>query len=191
MQKEKDTLVDPASVTVLSPIDKETADWASCSHDTSADLPLPQPFFRKELQEMDEKWSIRMARLEALLTLGHRPSLKPSFSPVEHQPPTGALFQTPFLLSTVPSSQASPASCPDRMQANKSLDMPSPLENLYPDSDPELVLAQLSLVSDTVSSVGPLSVSAQELYHLNSMKRERFVTQRINQIRILVTRILL
>ena len=69
---------------------------------------------------MDEKWSIRMVRLEALLTLGHCPSPKPSFLPVkvlvEHKLPTGALSQTAFLLSAVSSSQASPASGLDRLQ---------------------------------------------------------------------------
>ena len=117
-QKERDSLVDPASVTVLSPVDhgKSTL-GASSSHNTSEDLSLPQPSFRKELQELDEKWSVRMARLEALLTIGHRPSPPATFSPVkvsvQHGPPAGALLQAPFLLSTVPSSQAAPASGPD------------------------------------------------------------------------------
>ena len=119
---------------------------------------------------MDKKWSIRMAGLEALVTLGHRPSSRPSFSqvkaPVEHQPLTGPLSQTPFLLLAVPSDQASPASGPDGVQANKSLDMSSPLENLYPNNDPEPVFAQPGLVSATVSSAGPLPVSAWEVIPL-------------------------
>ena len=93
--------MDPSTVTILSPVENEGIDQAATSHNYLSDLCLPQPSFHKELQEMDEKWTIRMARLEALLTLGHRPSPKPSFSlvkaPVEHQPPTGALSQTPFL----------------------------------------------------------------------------------------------
>ena len=47
------------SVTVLSQVEHEDTDHAS-SHNTSVDLSLPQPSFRKELQEMDEngpsKW---------------------------------------------------------------------------------------------------------------------------------------
>ena len=51
-----------------------------------------------------------MARLEALLTVGQRSSQQPYFSPVKvpvaHQPPAGALSQTPFIQSSVPSGQA-------------------------------------------------------------------------------------
>ena len=122
-QKEKDTLVDPSTVTVLSPVENEGVDQATTSHNTSSELSLPLPSFCKELQEMDEKWSIRMATLEALLTLGYSPSPKPSFSPVqapvEHQPPTGALSQNPLLPSAVPSGQAGPASVLDGVQTNK------------------------------------------------------------------------
>ena len=79
---------------------------------------MPAPSFRKELQDLDEKWSVRMARLEALLTVGQRPpSQQPFFSPVKvplaHQVPAGALSQTPFIQSSVPSGQAGPASSPD------------------------------------------------------------------------------
>ena len=97
-QKSKDTLVDPTSVTVLSQVEHEDTDHGS-SHNTCADLSLPQPSSRKELQDLDEKWSIRMARLEALLTLGQRPTPQPSFSPVKepvvHQPLAGALSHKP------------------------------------------------------------------------------------------------
>ena len=48
MQKELESLVDPAAVTVLSPVDNEN------SNNTSEDLSLPQLSIRKELQEMDE-----------------------------------------------------------------------------------------------------------------------------------------
>ena len=53
-QKEKDTLVDCASVTVLSQVEHKDTDFASSSHNTSADLSSPQPFFCKELLEVDE-----------------------------------------------------------------------------------------------------------------------------------------
>ena len=59
-----------------------------------------------------------MARLEALLTIDQSPASRPSFSPMKapvvHKPPAGALSQTPFLISTVPSGQAGPASGSDR-----------------------------------------------------------------------------
>ena len=77
-----------------------------------------------------------MARLEALLIIGLRPASQPSFSPVKasvaHKAPAGSLSQTPFLLSTVPSGQAAPASGPDRTPSStiSSVDMVSPLENL-------------------------------------------------------------
>ena len=172
-QKDKDTLVNPASVTILSPVDNKGADQAT-SHNTSSEFSLPQPSFCKELQEMDEKWSIRMARLEGLLTLGHRPSPKPSFSLVialvKHKPLTGALSQTPFLLSPVPSSQASLASGLDGIQTNKSLDMSSPLENLYPDTDLEPVFAQPGPVSLSVPVADPLLVTAQDVIPLEQFE---------------------
>ena len=136
------------------------------SHNTSADSPLPQPSFCKELQDLDVKWSIRMAMLEALLTLGQRPTPQPSFSPVKapvHQPPAGALSQTPFLLSSVPSGQAAPASGPDRAQNSTSLDMSSPLENLYPEADPEPVFAQPGLASAVEPSSSPCLVPARDV----------------------------
>ena len=80
-QKTKETIVDPSSVTVLSQIEHEDVDQASSSCNTSAELSLPS--FRKELQEFDNKWSIRMARLEALLALGQCATPQPSFSPVK------------------------------------------------------------------------------------------------------------
>ena len=78
---------------------------------------MPHTSFKNELQELDEKWSIRMAHLEALLTIGHCPSPQASFLlvkvPIEHGSPAGALSQAPFLLSAFPSGQAPPASGPD------------------------------------------------------------------------------
>ena len=48
-----DLLVDPSSVTVLLPVDYDKSLGAS-SHNPSEDLSLPQPSFKKELQEVDE-----------------------------------------------------------------------------------------------------------------------------------------
>ena len=109
-----------------------------------------------------------MARLEASITLGQRPSPQTSFSPVkapvQHGPPAGAISQTPFLLSAVPSGQASPASSPDRTKTSSSLDMTSPLENLYPENDStELVFAQPGPVSTAEHVSDPLPVSAQDV----------------------------
>ena len=153
-QKERDSLVDPSSVTVLSPVDHDKSLGAS-SHNTSEDLSLPQPSFKKELQELDEKWSTRMARLEPLLTIGHRPSpstatFSPIKVPLQHGPPACAISQAPFLLSSVPSGQAAPASGPDgalTTVATTSVRMTSPLENLYPNIDSEPVFSQPSLVA--------------------------------------------
>ena len=157
-QKSKDVLVDPSSVTVVSHVEQEGADRPS-SVNSSMDLSLPTPSFRKELQDLDDKWAVRMARLEALITMGPRPSpQQPAFSPVKvpvpHLPPEGALSQTPFLQSSVPSGQAGPASGPDGTQTTTSTDlnMVSPLENLYPDTDQERVFLQPGPVASAVSS---------------------------------------
>ena len=116
-EKSKETLTDPTSITVVAQVESQDMEPAVSSHESSTDLSLPQPSFRKELQELDEKWSVCMACLEALLTIGHHPASQPSFSPVKalvvHKPPAGSLSQTPFLLSTVPSGQAGLASGPD------------------------------------------------------------------------------
>ena len=108
-KREHEALVDPSSVTVLSSVDQDKSVGASSSLNTSEDLSLPRPSFMKDLQDSDEKWSLRMARLEALITMGQRPR-HATFSlvkaPVSHAPPAGS--QTPFLLSAVSSSQASP-----------------------------------------------------------------------------------
>ena len=116
------------------------------------------------------KWSTRMARLEALLTIGHRPSpstatFSPVKVPVQHGPPAGALSQAPFLLSTVPSGQAAAASSPDgalTTVATTSVRMTSPLENLYPDIDSsEPVFSQPGLVAtgELVSHPHPVSAT--------------------------------
>ena len=93
------------------------------------DFSLPTPSFRKELQDLDDKWSIRMARLEALIMMGQRPSSQqPSFSPVKvpvtYQAPAGALSQTAFIQSSVPSGQAGPASGPDGTQTSAENTLP-------------------------------------------------------------------
>ena len=144
-QKSKEVLVDPSTVTVVSQAEQEGTDCPS-SVNSSVEFSLPAPSFCKELQDLDEKWSVRMARLEALLTMGQRPpSQQPSFSPVKvpvtHQAPAGALSQTPFIQSSVPSGQAGPASGPDgtHTATESSMNMSSPLENLYPEADSEPV----------------------------------------------------
>ena len=99
--KAKEVLVDPSSVVVL---DTQPEQEPAVSVSSAPDLSLPVPQFKKDLQELDEKWATRMARLEALITLGHRssPSVQqnPTFSPVKvpvsHAAPAGALSQTPF-----------------------------------------------------------------------------------------------
>ena len=146
LRKEKkqgrESLVDPSTVTVLSSVDQDKSVGASSFLNTSEDLSLPQPSFKKELQDLDEKWSLRMARLEALITMGQRSphvSFSPVKAPVSHGPPAGSLSQAAFLLSAVPSGQAGPASGPDRtklsLTAVTSVCMTSPLENLYPEQD--------------------------------------------------------
>ena len=131
-QKSKEVLVDPSTVTVVSQADQECTDRTAAAN-SSVEISLPAPSFRKELQDLDEKWSVRMARLETLLTMGQRPpSQQPSFSPVKvpvtHQAPAGALSQTPFMQS--------PASGPDGTQtaAESSTTMSSTLENLFPET---------------------------------------------------------
>ena len=158
-QKSKEVLVDPSTVTVVAQAEQESTDLPA-SLNASVDLSLPAPSFRKELQDMDEKWLVRMARLEALLTMGNRPpAQQPSFSPVKvpvaHQAPAGALSQNPFIQSSVPSGQAGPASSQDGTKTSMENVTMSPLENLYPSSDHEPVFQQPGLVTSTVSS-GPV-----------------------------------
>ena len=155
---ERESLIDPSTVTVLSSVDQDKSVGASSSLSTSQDLSLPQPSFKKDLQDLDEKWSLRMARLEALITMGQRPQ-QPTFSPVKapvsHAPPAGSLSQAPFLLSAVPSGQAGPASGPDRTSfttTTTSVGMTSPLENLYP--EPE---AYIDSTEPVFSQPGPVS----------------------------------
>ena len=145
IRKEKklecESLIDPSTVTVLSSVDQDKSVGASSSLNTSEDLSLPQPSFKKDLQDLDEKWSLHMARLEALINMGQHPqhaTLSPVKAPVSHAPPAGSLSQAPFLLSAVPSGQAGPASGPDRTSFTSStttMGMTSPLENLYPEAD--------------------------------------------------------
>ena len=161
-------MVDPSSVTV-SQIEHDDVEHSSSSHNTSAsvDLSLPQPSFCKELQELDDKWSLRMTMLEALLTLGQCATPQPSFSsvklPVDHKPPAGAVSQNPFLISSVPPGQASLASGPDKAHTS-TVDMSSPLENLYPEADPEPVFAQPGPAPATDFSSGPLPASDRDTF---------------------------
>ena len=157
---ERESLIDPTTLTVLSSVDQDKSVGASSSLTTSEDLSLPQPSFKKDLQDLDEKWSLRMARLEALITMGQRPqhpTLSPVKAPVSHAPPAGSLSQAPFLLSAVPSGQAGPASGPDRTSfiataPTTSVGMTSPLENLYP--EPE---ADIDSTEPVFSQPGPVS----------------------------------
>ena len=170
--KSKETLVDPASVMVVAQVDSQDMEPSVSTHEPSFDLSLPQSSFRKDLQELDEKWSVRMACLEAPLTLGHRPASLPSFSQVKasvaHKAPAGSISQTPFLLTSVPSGQTAPASGPDRTQTStSSVDMIPPLENLYQEPDPEPVFAgpaSSGLVSASYDQcVEALPVSARNI----------------------------
>ena len=54
-EQEREALVDPRSVTVLSSVDQDKSVGASSSLNTSEDLSLPQPSFKKDLQDLDEK----------------------------------------------------------------------------------------------------------------------------------------
>ena len=168
-QKSKDVLVDPASVTVVSQVEQEASDRPA-SHNSSIDLSLPAPSFRKELQDLDDKWSVRMARLEALITMGQRsspqqPSFSPVKAPVSHIPPAGAISQNPFIQSSGPSGQAGPASGPDGSQTltSTAISRSSPLENLYPETDPEPVFQQPGPVSSSQPSSGPLHFPARDI----------------------------
>ena len=167
-KQERESLVDLSSVTVLSSVDQEKSVGASSSLNKSEYLSLPQPSFRKDLQELDQKWSLHMARLEALISMGQRPrhvSFSPVKAPVTHGPPAGSLSQAPFMLSTVPSGQAGSASGPDRTSVTTtvtSVGMTS-LENLYPDLDvdsTEPVFSQPGPVSYGDSSSHSLPVSS-------------------------------
>ena len=171
----KEILIDPSTVTVVAQVESQDNDPAISSHNSSAELALSQPSFCKELQELEEKWSVRMARLEALLTIGQCPASQPSFSPVKapvtHKPPTGVLSQNPFLLPTVPSGQNGPAFGLDRTHTttattSSSVDMVSPLENLYQEPDPGPVFAQPASsgpVSSIEQCVEPLPVSYRDI----------------------------
>ena len=191
-KQERDALVDPSTVTVLSPVDQGKSLGASSSLNTSADLSLPQPSFKVELKELDDKWSLRMARLEALITMGQHPqtSFSPVKAPVPHGPPAGAMSQAPFLISSVPSGQTGPVSGPDGTAITTSVGMTSPLENLYPEQvlySSEPVFSQPGTISfgDVPHSV--LASSTQFWYPLLYLpltsprilpKRERFQTKK-------------
>ena len=73
------------------------------------------------------------------------------------------LSQTPFIQSSVPSGQAGPASGPDGTKTSmETMNMSSPLENLYPQTDQEPVFQQPGPVASAVSS-GPLHFPARDI----------------------------
>ena len=174
-KQERECLVDPSSVTVLSSVDQDKAVGVSSSSafKPPEDLSLPQPSFKQELKDLDDKWSLRMTRLEALITMGQRPQ-NVSFSPVKalvtHVPPAGSLSQAPFMLSAVPSGQAGPASGPDRTRATTtvtSVGMSSPVENLYPEQD-------VDTTEPVFSQPGPVSYG-DPLSHSLPVSSARFL----------------
>ena len=196
--KAKEVLVDPSSVVVL---DTQPEQEPDVSVSSAPDLSLPVPQFKKDLQELDEKWSTRMARLEALITLGHRPSpsvqQNPSFSPVKvpvsHAAPAGALSQTPFFVTTSASSgPAGPAVGPDeaRDQDVSFADRQSTLQNLYPEAEPMfktllrwllfrqlLCLLPLNLHFNNLLPAPGRSPSAMSILRKH-LKRVSYLTQR-------------
>ena len=66
----RDSLENLTSATIRVLFDNKVLDQSSSSHSQSTDLSLPQPTFYKEIQEIDDKWSLRMTRLEVLIMLG-------------------------------------------------------------------------------------------------------------------------
>ena len=61
--KAKEVLVDPSSVVVL---DTQPEQEPAVSVSSAPDLSLPVPQFKKDLQELDEKWATRMPGLRHL-----------------------------------------------------------------------------------------------------------------------------
>ena len=133
-----------------------------------------------------------MARLEALITMGQRSSpQQPAFSPVKvlvtYKPPPGSLSQNPFIQSSSLSGQAGPASGPDGAQTLpvSTVTRSSPLDNLYPDTDPEPVFKQPGPVPPAQSSTGPVHFPVRDVIPPNNLKRERFLirnrSRRINR----------
>ena len=94
---------------------------------------------------------------------------------VANKPPAGVVSDIPFLISTVPSGQASLASGSDRTQAATTsfVDMFSPLEH-YQESHLELVFAQAASTvkgsSSFQQSVDPLLVDAQNITPLDQVE---------------------
>ena len=148
----------PTSRTDISHVEQEVVDRPA-SHNSSVDLSLPAPSFQKDL---DEKWSLRMARLEALITMGHKSSPhQPAFSPVKvpfkfHISHLRGQYLKPLLCSLQLFPQAGPASSPYGAQALpvSTVTRSSPLDSLYPDNDPEPVFQQPGPVPSAQSSTG-------------------------------------
>ena len=136
------------------------------SHSTSADLSLPQPFFRKELQDLDEKFVHQNGQIGTFTYLRSQTFTKAIFFTSQGTGRTSATNRCPLpdsISSISCSGQASSASGPEGVQTTKSLDMSSPLENLYLENDLELVFAQPGLVFANVSYAGLLTISAREV----------------------------
>ena len=85
--------------------------------------------------------------------------------PVTHKPPPGSLSQTPFMQSSTHSGQAVSASGPDGAQTLpvSTITRSSPLDNLYPDTDPEPVFQQPGPVPSAQSSTGPVHFPARDV----------------------------
>ena len=106
-------LIDPSQVSVVGPVDLNQ----STASATSTNASLDDSSVKKELSELKDEWSTRLARIEALLTMGFNPissqtisavrHIAPVFSPVKVKvalpPSTGVLSSSPFLPHTVSS----------------------------------------------------------------------------------------
>ena len=113
---------------------------------------------------------IEDGQIEALITMGQKSSpQQPAFSPVKvpvtHKPPPGSLSQTPFIQSSSLSGQAGPASGPDGAQTLpvSTITRSSPLDNLYPDTDPKPVFQQPGPVPSAQSSTGPVHFPVRDV----------------------------
>ena len=102
--------------------------------------------------------------------MGQCSSPKPAFSPVKaqvcHQSQTDALSKNPFSSLYSSFAQAGMASGPDGSQANQSMDMSSPLQNIYPDPNLEQLFYN-------PSTTGPVTVSQSAHEDLPPSQQEK------------------
>ena len=112
--KSTDVLIDPSQVSVVGPVDLNQSVASAVSSPSNVSL---EDSFKREISDLKDEWSTRVARIEALLYMGSNPSttqpiaasghIAPVFSPVKvkvnHPPPVGALSSSPFLPHTVSS----------------------------------------------------------------------------------------